>query len=404
MGTLALPLVLLVLGQATEPDAAPVRWLDGEHLTGEWQGQRAFLADHGITIDLFYAVETFLTSARIGTPERAVSLLGHIDAAITLDTDKLGLWPGGKFYFLGQDSRGVGINELVGSATAISNLEAAPYTQLTEFFYEQALFHEHLHIRLGKQDANREFGTPRYGGNFINNNFGMFPTTPLPSYPTTGLGAAVIVDATSWLVAKACVFEGNPLVQSLGFDSALADNAGYTVALGAAVTHHYGVDHRNGGTTSVGGWWQHGVLPELTEGTDPKIFQSNAGFMIQNDERIYADPSNKENPSGLNVIARFAWSRPDRTPISLYTGASVAWHGLGSVRDNDTIGVGFGYFSVTQQLGGTPGRGDEIFVETFYKLRLTKFFSIQPDLQFYAHPGGDGPSTLLAGLRFKVKL
>ncbi len=402
MGTFALPVLLIALAQV--PEAAPMSWLDGEHLTGDWGGDRARLADRGITIDLYYSVETFLTSARIGTRERAVSLLGHIDAAITLETEKLGLWPGGRFYFLGQDNRGVGINELVGSATQISNYEARPFTQLTEFFYEQALFDERLRIRLGKQDANREFGTPRYGGNFINNNFGMFPTTPLPSYPTTGLGAAVIVDATSWLTARACIFEGNPLIESLGFDSALAANAGYTVVLGAAATHRYGVDHRNGGTTSVGAWGQSGVLPELTEGPSPRTFDFNAGFMLQNDERIYKDPSDKDNPSGLNVITRFAWSLPDRTPIALYAGASVAWHGLGAARDNDTIGAGFGYFSIAPQLGGTPGRGDEIFFETFYKARLTHFFSIQPDLQLYLHPGGDGRTTLLAGVRIKVKL
>lgn len=400
-----MPLLLVVLAQAASPEAPPkARWLDGDHFTGDWNGDRTRLAEHGLTIDLYYSVETFLTSARLGSSERAVSLLGHLDAALTIETEKLGLWPGGRFYFLGQNNQGTGINTLVGSATAISNYEAAPYTQLTEFFYEQSLLDDHLRIRLGKQDANREFGTPRYGGNFINNNFGMFPTTPLPSYPTTGLGAAVIVDATSWLVAKAVLFEGNPMIESLGFDSALAKDAGYTIALGAAATHHYGVDHRNGGTTSVGVWRQTGVLPELTEGPNPRSFNFNAGFMLQNDERIYAAPSDKENPSGLNVIARFAWSIPDRTPISLYAGASVAWHGLGSWRDNDTIGIGFGYFSVAQQLGGTPGRGDELFVETFYKLRLTKFFSVQPDLQAYAHPGGDGRTTLLAGLRMKLKL
>ena len=60
-------------------------------------------------------------------------MLGHIDAALTLDTEKLGLWPGGHFYFLGQNNHGTGINELVGSATSISNYEARPYTQLTEF-------------------------------------------------------------------------------------------------------------------------------------------------------------------------------------------------------------------------------------------------------------------------------
>ncbi len=404
MGTITRSILCACLSAvATEPQA-PARWLDGEHLTGEWKGDRDTLADHGITIDLIYTAETFLTTARLGTAERAVSLLGHLDAALTLDTQKLGLWRGGKFYFLGQNNHGVGINALVSSGTSISNLEAPPYTQLTEFFYEQLLFGKRLRLRLGKQDANRDFGTPRYGGNFLNNNYGMFPTTPLPSYPTTGLGAVVVVEPTDWLALKAAVCEGNPKVGSLGFDSALAENGGLTTVVGTAITHRFGIDKRNGGTTSVGAWRQTGQIAEVSDAPMARTFSSNWGLLVQNDERLYSDPSNEQNNGGLNVIVRFAWSQPDRNQIPLYFGASAAWHGVTSTRDNDTIGIGFGYFTVSQQTGGTLGPGSEVFVEAFYKMRLTNFFSLQPDVELYQHPGGDGPTTLLVGLRLKLKL
>jgi carbohydrate-selective porin OprB len=95
-------------------------------------------------------------------------------------------------------------------------VQCHPYTQLTELFYEHHLFDDKLRIRIGKQDANREFGTPRFGGNFINNNFGMYPTTPLPSYPTTGLGALVAVQPVAWLTGKAAIYEGSPAVGGSG--------------------------------------------------------------------------------------------------------------------------------------------------------------------------------------------
>jgi carbohydrate-selective porin OprB len=168
-----------------QPPSAEHGWLDGDHLTGDWGGARSALADRGVTIDLFYASEAF-------TARGDSSVLGHLDAAITLDTHKLGLWDGGTLYALGQNNHGdSGITSAVGSAQPVTNLEAEPYTQLTELFFEQTAADDRLRIRIGKQDANRDFGTPRFGGNFINNNFGMYPTTPLPSYPTTGLGAIV---------------------------------------------------------------------------------------------------------------------------------------------------------------------------------------------------------------------
>ncbi|MBX7097148.1 MAG: carbohydrate porin [Myxococcaceae bacterium] len=393
----------LVLGQQA-PSAPEDAWFQGEHFTGDWGGARSLLADHGLTIDAIYSAELFANATALAHQERALTMLGHLDLALTLDTGKLGLWPGGKFYALGQNNHGDGINEVTGSANVISNLETgAPYTQLTELFFEQALFGERLKFRVGKQDANREFGTPRYGGNFLNDSFGMYPTSPLPSYPSTGLGAVVIGQPLEWLSVRAGLYEGSPVAGS-GLDSAFKPGAGFAVVGGLAVSHRYGADHRNGGVTSVGVWYQSVELPELTDVAPPRTFGSDVGVLVQNDERIYSSPSNPDDPGGLNIITRFAWSQPDRTPIALYAGGSVAWHGLGELRHDDTVGLGFGYFSVAQQLNGHLGPGAEYFVEAFYKLRLTRFLSLQPDLELYRHPGGDGRDAVLAGMRLKAKL
>jgi porin len=380
-----------------EPEA-PKPWLEGDHATGDWGGVRDRLGDIGITVDVVYATEVWET--RGGVKSGAVAL-GHVDAALTLDTEKAGLWPGGKLYVLGQNSHGTGVNDNVGSATQISNLEADPYTQLTELFVEQAIG-ARVRVRLGKQDANRDFGTPRFGGNFINNNFGMYPTSPLPSYPTTGLGAALSVDATDWLVAKAALYEGNPQVGSLGFDSAFADGAGYTLVGGLAGTRHWGRSDRHDGTTSVGVWRQSGAFPNVDPGP-PRTFDTDRGFFVQHDEHIFANPDDKEDPAGLTLILRFGWAQADRTQISRYMGASAAWHGLGW-RHDDTVGVAVGMLTVAQPLGGSPTPSSEWFTEAFYKWRLTPFVSLQPDLQFYRHPGGDGRDAALAGMRLKVKL
>jgi porin len=384
------------------PEAQPPAehsWAEGDHLTGDWGGARSALADHGVTIDVFYASEAF-------TARGASSVLGHVDAAVTLDTHKLGLWDGGTFYALGQNNHGnSGITGAVGSGQPVTNLEAEPYTQLTELFFEQTAAGERLRIRIGKQDANRDFGTPRFGGNFINNNFGMYPTSPLPSYPTTGLGALVAVQPIAWLTGKAAIYEGSPDIGGFGLTSAFQSGNGYTLAGGAAATHHYGPADRDGGTTSAGAWWRSGDFMELGSvgAAMPRTFDSNAGGFVQNDERIYLHPSDPDDPRGLTVILRASWARPDRTAVTRYAGGSAAWHGVGP-RRNDTVGLGGGTFRVAEPLGGSPGPRDEWFVEAFYKLRLTSFFSLQPDLQWFRHPGGDGASALVAGLRVRVKL
>ncbi|HEY0189573.1 MAG TPA: carbohydrate porin [Kofleriaceae bacterium] len=375
----------------------PEGWWGGEHLTGAWGGARTWLEDRGVTIDLVYASDVF-------TAHGHVAALGHVDAALTLDTEKLGLWHGGTIYVIGQNNHGSVLNERdhIDSAIGVSNLEAEPYTQLTELFFEQSLFDDLVKLRIGKQDANRDFGTPRFGGNLINNNFGMFPNTPLPSYPTTGLGAIVIVQPVKWLVGKAGIYEGSPEVGGLGLDTAFRDGAGATAAALIAVTHQYGPDHRDGGTTSIGAWSQSDDDNAMMI-ADPARYHDNAGFFVQNDERIYLHPEDAKDPRGLTVIARYSGARHDRSSFPDYWGGSIAWHGVGS-RHNDTTGAGFGYFTIAQQVGGTPGRGSEWFAEGFYKLRLTNFLSLQPDVQWFAHPGGDRRDTLVGGVRLKTKL
>lgn len=372
-------------------DDAPPDWRHGDHLTGEWAGKRTKLADHGVTIDVVYATEAFEDA------NHGAVALSHLDAALTLDTEKLGLWSNGTFYVLGQNGTGTGIDDRVGSVTTISNLEGEPYTQLTELLFDQTL--GPFEIRVGKQDANRDFGTPRFGGNFLNNNFGMFPNAPLPSYPTTGLGAALALHA-AWLTARAAIYEGSPDVGGLGLDTAFRDGAGHTAIGGLAATRHWGPNNRDDGTTSIGVWHQTGDFADLLEG---EHYSSNDGFFIQHDEHIYFHPLDADDPRGLTVILRFSWARPDRTQISRYAGGSIAWHGVGA-RTDDTVGLGVGYLALGQSLGGTTGAFDEWFVEASYKLRLTKFASLQPDVEVYRHPGGDGADALIAGGRLKVKL
>jgi porin len=391
---------VLAAGTAAFAEPAPA-WSDGTHLTGEWGGARPWLAERGLTLDFVYAAEVFANAAQV-TPGSNTALLGHLDVGLTLDFEALGLWRGGKLYVLGQNSHGHGINELVGSSASISNLEAPPYTQLGEFFFEQRLFDELITLRLGKQDANREFGTPRFGGNFINNNFGMLPSAPLPSYPTNGLGAALIVRPLEWLAVRAMLIEGQPQVGSFGFDTAFQPGAGYFLAGSLAATHRYGAQDGNGGTTSAGFFRQEGALDEVGDVPRPRTFSSGYGFFVQNDERVQLNPGDKDDPRGLTFICRAGWSQPDRYSIALYAGASLAWHGLGP-RMDDTVGIGFGTFTVAQQLNGAAGPGAEFYVEAFYKWRLTHFLSLQPDVQYYRAPGGDGHEALLVGVRLKVK-
>ena len=334
------------------------------HLTGEWGGIRSKLDDKGLTLDLIYVAETYHTDGH-------TTLHNHADAALTV-----GPWYGAKLFVLAQVNRGDGINADVGSAAPVSNLESdAPYTQITEALVEQTIVPDRLFVRIGKQDANRDFGTPRYGGNFINGNFGMFPCAPLPSYPNPAVGVAAVGKPVDWLDVKLAGYEDS------------------IVAGGISATRHYGEANRDEGVTSLAVWHQSGDQPDVV--MPDTTHAGNTGFLFQHDEHVFLHPENKDDPRGLNVILRFGWAQSDRTAIARFADVSLAWHGIGP-RANDTVGVGGGGFTV--------GAGDEEFLEAFYKARLTSYFSLQPDLELYRHPGASTRDAVVVGGRVKVKL
>jgi porin len=391
---------LAVLAAGSHARAEPTAdrgWLGGDHLTGEWDGARSALADRGVVVDVLYANDVFTARGKAG-------VVGQVDAGVLLDSGKLGLPDGTTLYVLVQNGHGRGINETVWSSQPVTNIEAARYTELAELFLEQLALDDRLRIRIGKQDANRDFGTPRLGGDFLNNSFGMYPTAPLPSYPTTGLGAIVMAQPIAWLTGKLAIYEGNPISGGLGLTRAFEPGSTYTLVGGAVATHQLGSGH-DGGTTSAGVWRQSGSFTEtgVLPSAGPRMFDHDLGWFVQHDERIYLHPDRRDDPRGLTLTVRASWAEPDRTAITRYGGISAAWRGIGPRRD-DTAGIGGGYLRITQPLGGSPGPKDEWLIEAFYALRLTGFVTLQPDFQAFRHPGGDSSDAVVIGARVKLRL
>ena len=80
-------------------------------------------------------------------------------------------------------------------------------------------------------------------------------------------------------------------------------------------------------------------------------------------------------------------------------GAGVVYRGLIDGRDFDSLGFGVARALLT--LGGT---GKETAVELFYKVHLSDYAMLQPDLQYIADPSGLHRDAFVAGLRFELVL
>jgi porin len=331
-------LLLIVLVVVLAPPVARA----GDDATGEWGGVRSDLDAHGVHLDLDYTAEVFSLPA-----DERVGYRGNVDLILTLGSDKLGLWPCGQLFVYGQHAHGHGLSDELGLFMPISNLEAHEFTQLSELWLEQC-FGAHVRVRLGKQDANRDFAGPRFAGNFVNSSFGVAPSVPMPSFPEPDLGAFVSVEPTDWLGLRSAVYDG----------ATTGDGGVFVVgALVLARAHSLGVWRHTGDQRSG----VFGVLDWLVE--------TGAGQSLQ-------------------LFVRGGWAEPEPGEIGAYVGGGATAHGF--IGANHTVGIGAGHARTDED--------QETFVELFCKLRFVPWLTLEPDVQYYF------PRTFAAGLRAKLKL
>jgi porin len=118
----------------------------------------------------------------------------------------------------------------------------------------------------------------------------------------------------------------------------------------------------------------------------------------------------KPSSQGLGWFGRIAFEPQDRNFVGFYFDTGLVYTGLIPTREEDQLGVGFGYAQLTNgarqtlELEGSRGVGAEMVLEFTYKAILTPWLYIQPDAQFVINPGGtqDLKNAFVIGGRVSV--
>lgn len=179
------------------PEAVPETW-GGElatrpRLTGDWGGLRDAMARKGIVLDadVYWMPQTITSGGR----DSGSSDWGNAIVALTVDTGKLGLWPGG--YFKVQTISSFGDNLLKESGALIPANQfwmlptAKPDTGIQELTYTQ-FFSPHFALQLGKINTiaptNQFHGDYRTGFLYTALNLPLaLALVPLSAYGATAL-------------------------------------------------------------------------------------------------------------------------------------------------------------------------------------------------------------------------
>ncbi len=351
----------------------------------------------GLTVEYIYTGEV-LSNMRGGISTRnATKYLGLMDLAITADLDEMGCFPGGTFFMLMEDTHGQGISDdFVGDIQGVSNIHGGRlFTQVTEFWWERAICDGFIRARIGKQDANAEFAVVELGGDFLNGSYGMHHNIPMPAWPDAAMGVTTFFELTENWNVKIGVFDGAADGRTWGFSGtgdifSIYELKGEWGLLGGRLP----------GDFHIGMWQHNGDLVHLENGV--QTLRGNYGFYMGFDQMIYKESCDVDNDQGLGIFGQYAWAPKDRHEAPGYVGCGLVYKGLLPRRDDDMFGLGITAVFPSEFL--QLPEDNESAIEMYYKIQLSPYTMLQPDLQYITNPGAQYRDAFVFGLRFEVVL
>ena len=379
-------------------------WASGNYATGDWLGIRPKLEDHGITFNVTYFNGDYLNLGGGLKSHSSLHDLGLIDAAVNLDTKKLGLWNGGKFVFRFQEKHGLGLSpSYIGDYQGIETNDAPRFNQFNEYYYQQSFFNDHFKVKIGRQDANTDFCALASGQNFANTSFWYLPTIPFPSYPYTNMGVSTTIKPfVDWLSLKSGIFDGNRRINQWGFNTAFNERGSIFNIEELGVTPNI---KNHPGNYFIGYWLHTGTTNALSN--DSTSYAQSYGLYYGAEQMVYKQSKDPADDRGLTLFHQFGYAPPNRSIVSRYYGVGTQYKGLIPHRDKDVIGVGAAIADFSgrlQNMSGYGNHGRETALETFYKVQFTPWLAIQPDFQVIFHPNGLNKNAFEIGVRTMLTL
>lgn len=381
------------IDKVTEKTAVK-EWLDGSYATGKWFGSRPILEDHGLTINSSLLYSPFIKTGGGASGEGSGKGYSLFNLSATLDTEKAGLWKGGTFYTLFQRKTGYGLAGPTGGMgdwMYFDGWEGRQINQISECWYQQKLLDNKIRLKVGKQDANIDFGFLNSGWDFMNLAFSVNPTVPMPTYPDqANIGFMAEINPKEWLSIRNGIYSK------------------YNVPFNITEIEFKPTIKKLPGRYSIGAWEMsdsNGMsVAESIDGVGTvnyNNFNRNFGAYAQFEQMIYKENKEDENDmQGLIAFGQFGISPDNRNDMNRYVGGGLEYIGPIPKRDKDKAGIAVASGKFAARLGDITSQvGDETAVEAFYRFQVTPWFYLQPDVQFISRPSGTYDSSMAFGLR-----
>lgn len=374
------------------------QWLDGDYATGKWFGARPLLEDHGVTLNSSLLYSPMVKTGGGANGESSAKGYSLFNLSLTVDTQKARMWKGGKFFALYQSKRGYGLSGpndgAMGDWMGLDGWDWREMNQISEYWYQQKFFGEKVRLKLGKQDANTDFGFLNSGWDFMNTAFSVNPTVPMPTYPDPAFGFMAEINPKEWLSIRNGIYSryNNPFnMTEIEVKPTINKLPGRYMAGAWELSDSNGMGVADGLNKNGSTYYNN--------------FNRNFGAYVGFEQMVYKEnKDNDEDMQGLTVFGQAGISPSNKNDMNQYLGGGLHYIGPIPKRDKDRAGVAVasGRFASRLSYVGyddTNRVGSETVLEAFYRIQFNPWFYLQPDIQFIMNPGGVYDNSVAIGLR-----
>ena len=372
-------------------ESAPPSPLAGKYMTGNWDGWRDILENHGVVF-----TSSFMTEC-VGNPTggraQGFTYTGSYGLNLDIDFGKVCDWTGFEIFSSMAWRTGTSLSQRkIDNQFAVQELYGGQTVKLNELYFKETLWNGCFVFKAGRMNGSNDFLISPLYCYFVNlafcgNPVSILYNTAFTDYPFAQWGAYLHFKPHDRLLIKGGVYNGNTNVNKNkyhGLNFTFKNTNGVIWITECDLLVNQKPQERYPGNYKAGFFYQT---------ANTKIFSGGVGgdpgFYFQIDQMVF---------DGITPFAAMIFQPKDRNLMPLFLSSGLVFQGLIANRPQDTLSLGYAYGKFSSDLA--TGQNFESVFEATYWWQVNQWLSVMPDLQIIFHPKGtDIPNAFCLGFQ-----
>lgn len=417
------------------------QWWEGDSLSGDWWGIRNYLDDSGVELSASYTNN--IAGNPVGGKSAGFTYTDNVSFGLELDFEKIAGWDGLTVIVSGLNRAGSNLSQNnVGNQFTVQQVYGGQTAMFYALAFEQKLVDDKVSLKAGRFATGDDFASSPiywlYMNNGIDGNPQALPVnTQFSAYPWAVWAARLRVDPTPEFNAMVGAYQVSTRVFDRayhGLDWSIRSNDGVLLIGQIGWTPEFfkkDVPAAADGKSTVSGkalsegksvavtprqglpghyWFGAYYSPwQFSQfGTD-ELATNSYGFYWHADQMVWQESPGSDQ--GLTLWSAFVLSpQQNIAKLPFQANAGAVYKGLIPTRDDDFTMLGLVYGKFSRNYARTVEDADqgypqyEVVIEAGYRVNLTDFAYVQPNVQWVINPGGTGniPNALVLGAQMGV--